>query len=149
MNVSLIAWLWPEVDRFEKASERKEAVRYATRGIFFNAYYLVSLIGLLVVVVRLRLSIEEYLGPSRLMQLILAGIAGLVMGTCGLAGALLFSRKRIRTRLRERLNAAGICVCMTCGYSLNGLDTDRCPECGRAWAQVESGRSGLQTRRTM
>jgi len=130
MNVFLVSLLWPEVKEFEKTSERKKAVRYATRGIFFNGYYLLTLIVLLVVMVRLRLSIEVYLGLSRLTQLILAGVIGGVLGLYGGCGALLFSRKTIRMRLRERLNLAGIPVCMSCGYSLEGLPGDRCPECG-------------------
>ena len=134
MNVSLIARLWPEVKRFDKASERKEAVRYATKGIAFNRYYLVSLVVLIVVLVRLRLSVEEFVDPSRVMQLILAGLVGGLGGAYAVGGALLFSRKRIRTRLRERLNAAGIRVCMTCGYSLNSLAGHCCPECGTPYA---------------
>ena len=137
MNVSLIAWLWPEVKRFEKASERKEAVRYATQGIGFNGYYLASLIVLVVVLVQLRLSVEEFLDPSRLMQFILAGVVGGLGGAYVVGGAVLFSRKRIRTRLRERLNAAGIRVCMTCGYSLRGINEGRCPECGHPYAQAQ------------
>lgn len=136
MNVSLIAWVWPEVKRFEKATERKEAVRYATQGMYFNGYYLVSLIVLVVVLVQLRLNIEDFLDPSPLMQLALAGVVGGLGGACAVGGALLFSRKRIRTRLRERLNAAGIRVCMTCGYSLIGLAGCCCPECGLPYARV-------------
>jgi len=136
MNVSLIARLWPEVKRFEKASERKEAVRYATEGIFFNPYHLLCLVGAVVALVWLRLTIEQYLGLSRFMQLILAGVMGGVIGTSSVTGALFFSRRRIQTRLRERLNAAGLSVCMACGYSLSGLDTGRCPECGRPYARA-------------
>ncbi len=137
MNMLLIGARWPEVRRFEKASERKEAVRYATKGIWFNGYYLLSLIGLVVAMVWLRLRIEEYLGLSRVMQLIAAGVMGGVGGVCAVEGAFLFSRKRIRTRLREKLNAAGIRVCMRCGYSLRGSNEGRCPECGHPYAHVQ------------
>ena len=131
MNTRLIAWLFPEVRNFEKASERKEAVRYATQRMYLNAYYLVSVIVMVVVLLQARLSVERFVEPSRFVKLIVAGLVGVALGTCGPGAALLLSRKRIRRRLRERLNAAGIPVCMRCGYSFEGSAESRCPECGQ------------------
>jgi len=43
------------------------------------------------------------------------------------------ARRGIERHLRTRLLAAGVPVCMHCGYDLRGQTQARCPECGRAF----------------
>jgi hypothetical protein len=42
-------------------------------------------------------------------------------------------RHDARRRLRERLVAFGVPICVHCGYDLRGQTEPRCPECGRAF----------------
>ena len=48
-----------------------------------------------------------------------------VVGICGVMTIALWAPPRLRTLLRRRRNQ-----CLSCGYSLRGLTSDRCPECG-------------------
>jgi rubrerythrin len=40
-------------------------------------------------------------------------------------------RRNYQRAVRTVLNERGYPVCMSCGYSLAGLETGRCPECGQ------------------
>ena len=125
-------WHCPELDLFESASERKKALRYAHKGIFYNGYLLAFFTALMVALVWLRPAVREYLAmpDSRFFGDAEVFVSSAVAGLCATYGAFLFSRRKIRTRLRERLNELGIQVCMSCGYRLRGLSENRCPECG-------------------
>lgn len=49
-----------------------------------------------------------------------------------------------RVELRQKLLAAGVPVCLSCGYSLRGLagDSERCPECGTRIPESVSALTG-------
>ena len=65
----------------------------------------------------------NWVGPL----IFIAGGAGV-----GLFGGL-WSRRRVRTLLREHLVGLGVPVCVHCGYDLRGQTMARCPECGRSF----------------
>jgi len=43
-------------------------------------------------------------------------------------------RRALRRVVRCELQRDGVPICIECGYDLRGLDTPRCPECGREFA---------------
>ncbi len=55
-----------------------------------------------------------------------------LLGAAGVAGAVLLSAERLRAAAPEAGASGGLCPC--CGYPTAGLEEDRCPECGRAFA---------------
>ena len=64
---------------------------------------------------------------------VVSGLLAL-LGAAGVVGALLLSANRLGASApthREERND-GSCPC--CGYSTAGLEVDRCPECGNAFA---------------
>jgi predicted RNA-binding Zn-ribbon protein involved in translation (DUF1610 family) len=63
--------------------------------------------------------------PPGFAEAVLGGVAWLI--TLGVLGALLFARTLKRRLARRR---GGARSCMQCGYSLEGIAADHCPECG-------------------
>jgi hypothetical protein len=57
-------------------------------------------------------------------------------------GSIWLCRQRICRCLRDQLRAAGIPVCMECGYDLRGDDSGmRCPECGSPFDDAAARRA--------
>jgi len=71
--------------------------------------------------------LSQYKGiPFWLDKVIVGATTGLVMA---LAMNFLW-RNPLRRYLRVQLAAAGIPICIHCGYDLRGSPSGRCPECG-------------------
>lgn len=66
--------------------------------------------------------------PGRLISpVVLAALTGvLVMSVFFDAPKL----RELRTNVRGQISAAGLRLCMACGYDLRGVEGDACPECG-------------------
>jgi len=70
--------------------------------------------------------------PARLVYWLEVPI-GLLFWLSLIALTIRLARRRIERHLRTGLLAAGVPVCMHCGYDLRGQTEARCPECGRAF----------------
>ena len=119
-------FLFPELELFKRGAERKKALKHAREGTWLNLWYMTSIVLLVLAVIRAKFAVRSYLDVPDLLE------TAIVVGTSGswVAWApLLFSRKTIQRRLRERLNELGIGMCMSCGYRILPEQT-RCPECG-------------------
>lgn len=61
-----------------------------------------------------------------------------------------FWREPMRLVVRENLQAAGVPICLKCGYDLRGQEIARCPECGEAFDErllcASGGEQGQQGR---
>lgn len=78
--------------------------------------YIVCVSGLSLVF--LRCGLEWIVLVSALIYLILFTVVAV------------YAWRRARRSLWRQLRAAGVPTCVSCGYSLCGLDSPRCPECG-------------------
>lgn len=61
------------------------------------------------------------------------GLAGGLTGAGIVVGLEFVWRRPKRLFLRRELIRLGVPVCLHCAYPLRGLDTPRCPECGRSF----------------
>ena len=121
----------PELDRFLTAKDARAAARAWSKEQFRSLSFWVGLIGYTVLV---GLAVAGVLVLIRHWILFprswFGGIVGGVTGGTGVAAMTWYWRHRYRRFLRARLNAAGIPICMKCGYDLTGNESGVCPECG-------------------
>lgn len=135
--------LFPELRLFEDKQSRTEALRNAHRasvrgwrrrlllafgavcGGVFGACVLPRLQSGLNL-----LAPEAYkIGGIRLIVKILIGTLFLL--AMAYIPMLPLTRNNVRRALRQQLNDLGIAVCMACCYQLKGINSGRCPECGK------------------
>jgi len=133
--------LFPELEFYENPRDRRAAFARARKALFGQKrnllLYLVCLIAFAAIVGAgvglLGVWVKSEFGFESSWWRHLA--VGMMCGIYALA-ANLFFRRPIRRKLREQLKAAGIVVCLECGYNLSGNLSGRCPECGKGVAKT-------------
>jgi hypothetical protein len=126
MRDPLQRWLYPELDLFESAVERRRALRASQRNLAPVLFGCLSpALGFLVLAI-----VDRFtpIAPRDAVALVLAGSAALAIFI-----GCLWHRRLTRRRLRVELTKLGQAICLECGYDLRGQVESRCPECGRAF----------------
>ncbi len=122
----------PELEMFPDDASREQAVRELNAGFYTWRIIpvLVSHIAVLWAITTLTTytigRVAPWLKPA-------SGWLGVVVALAGYVGFLMWALPRDLVReLRIKLVAAGVPVCLRCGYDLRGqpADSERCPECG-------------------
>ncbi len=129
----------PELERFPTNKDAREAARAWSKEQFRSLSFWVGLIGYTVLV---GLAVAGVLVLIRHWILFprswFGGIVGGVTAGTGVAAMTWYWRHRYRRFLRKRLNAAGIPICIKCGYDLTGNESGACPECGTRFGKGAS-----------
>ena len=124
----------PEITLFESAEKARAAVRAFRRSNWRSRRFWLALL-LLMVAIGAVVAVLEFVAlpffrrhgaPSWLV----GAAAGFVGGASFGYWMQIAMRRPLRRYLRETLVAAGVPVCLSCGYNLRGLTEPRCPECG-------------------
>lgn len=122
---------YPELALFPDRASADEALKSWQIRVLKTPGFWVRSISYAVLIALAALSVILLL--RRYVSLPTPMIGGLCGGISGGSAALFLGwtyRKRMRRYLRERLNEAGIPVCIPCGYDLRGQTEPRCPERG-------------------
>ena len=121
----------PEWDLFPSEETRLEAVEALDRELehsnrFWGTVVLVVLgvIGLLFMITEILQRVVPTLPGWFQVALNLPGLL------IGYAAVVWVWRAGVVRRLRRKLIELGVPVCRRCGYALQGIDAERCPECG-------------------
>ena len=131
----------PELERFPTTKDAKEATRAFSKQQIRTLSFWIGPIGFTIlaglVVTMMLVWMRRWIPlPQSWFGLIVGGAIGV---TGGLATRW-YSRHRYRRVLRERLNALGVPICMTCGYDLTGNESGVCPECGQPFEPTGDAR---------
>lgn len=123
---------YPELALFPDEEDAARSLRQAAGEAWLSAFASFILLALPMLLAG-NWVLEPVLYPILRPSLRLSGWIGLV--PLIILAAVLVRRipRRIRFNLRKALIYSLIPVCLTCGYSLRGLQPGICPECGAAW----------------
>ena len=132
---------YPELQRFASQAEAKEAMRAWQKRMLKMPLFWLGLFGYTCcvggLVFIILISLRPWLGLSAGM---VGGIVGGVTGASGGVGLAWFWRHRCQRFLRQQLLAAGVPLCLKCGYDLRGSE-GCCPECGNEFESSGVGAS--------
>jgi hypothetical protein len=131
---------YPELEHFDSRAEARAAMTACRAMQIRTPWFWLALIGYtlgvgLVMALSL-LFVRRYLPLSGAVY---GGVVGGITGGTGVLFLQWFWRNRFRKLLRQRLIAAGVPICIQCGYDLRGQTEPRCPECGKAFDEVLKG----------
>jgi hypothetical protein len=136
MNSSCWQARWFAVDRelsLVESSEQRAAVwRVAWSSSRVSPRMAITLFGGVVLCLLFGLTIDFTLRRLRLYSAWTHSVAILIVVpiVTGLL-PLIVHRRAFRRSVREQIRAIGIPLCLHCGYNLTGIDSERCPECGK------------------
>jgi hypothetical protein len=120
--------LYPELKLFPDWQHRQAALSEGQRAAFKRpALWVLSLMAFCAGIALITLSIHR--GIPNGMQLPLMVVGQLTASWGPLMGLWVF-RRTVRQSLRVQLRERGRVLCISCGYDLEGLKAERCPECG-------------------
>ena len=118
--------LFPELGRFPKSHDARAALKRASSRLLWK-----FIIGSFILAGLF--TIATFSLPSVGVPISARGGVHLVLAVLLWTGILAFGwsiRGPIRRNLRQQLVEEGIPICVSCGYDLSHLRSDRCPECG-------------------
>lgn len=118
----------PELRKLPSTAERKEAIRRAKRAVMTSRWFWPFLVLFVLIAMSGWKLAEKITAPLSFLGFAIFYIA-LVTTLYILILSWLYG-KSLRRTIREQLVRSGIVVCINCGYSLTGLRTAQCPECG-------------------
>lgn len=122
----------PELEMFPDDASREQAVRELNAG-FYTWRIIPVLLGHMVLL--WAVTVLAGYTISRVVPSLkpVSGWLGMAVSLASYLGYLMWALPRDLVReLRRKLVAAGVPVCVRCGYDLRGqpADSERCPECG-------------------
>lgn len=116
----LFRWLiakLPEAELFDSLEERNKAIsELAGAAPVWRGYFCVIVIGIFL------LPLGRFVDRRWIW---------VVVPALGTTISTFWQRRSAAMFLRRRLLVRGIPVCIKCGYCLRGIESDKCPECGR------------------
>jgi len=132
-------WMYgtfPEMALFETDAERKAALKSVQRHLFGRnwRFWLYGLAVLIITAAAAPSVVQVVLGYGTrwgVSTWITAPLLVLALITVYYWGIGMLWERSVQRFLRDRLRAAGVPVCLGCGYDLRGTEAPRCPECGR------------------
>ena len=130
---------WLGIDRelsyVEDWQQRRAIVanaELASRGGWGRFVFRLAAIAVALVLVGLPYAyLIMFLRSQGISTLVVQGISLFVGPTIFGIVPLLLYRRDVRRSVREQIRALGTPLCLQCGYNLTGLDSGRCPECGK------------------
>lgn len=126
--------VYPELGFFASDMERRQALKAGQRALrrswrFWLATIAFSMVHACIMLTVLVVGIPWVSGylPKWLEAALLSAAVGLGIGFT----FQYLWRKPVQGMLREHLLAAGVPICIACGYDLRGNTSGICPECGK------------------
>ncbi|MFN0136725.1 MAG: hypothetical protein ACKVS9_11495 [Phycisphaerae bacterium] len=128
---------WPEYGLLPDDAARKEVLGQLQQSHFVcNPFFYLYVIAVVVVgiaavpmihAMSLRLG-----GWVRLPHWVFAAGSLIAFIAIYYVGIGIFWDRSVRNRLRQLIRERGIAICVACGYDCRGIESERCPECGKA-----------------